>query len=170
MTMQAFVVTYFYLNWFVVILLAYSNRTGDTLWYLHMCLRYILVEFTPSVVLPLPPPPLLTAILIGFILLFPYMDKKYIHRKYPSSSFSSCADTLPVVPTLEKIYFTLLSFIFFKLSIYWNSKEFLLGTSGLYISCFYQSNALPHYLLILYHHAPLTLNSLLYSALYYVQV
>jgi hypothetical protein len=43
-----------------------------------------------------------------------------------------------------------------------NPKGFLLGTSGLYILCFYQINPLPvHYLIILYHHASLIFNSLL---------
>jgi hypothetical protein len=43
---------------------------------------------------------------------------------------------------------------------------FTLVPSGLYISCFNQISPLPP-LSILYHHAPLIFNSLLYSELYY---
>jgi hypothetical protein len=38
----------------VAFFLACSSCTGDTLWYLHISLKYILVVFTPSLILPLP--------------------------------------------------------------------------------------------------------------------
>jgi hypothetical protein len=50
-------------------------------------------------------------------------------------------------------------------SVYIDSpRGFHLGTSGLYILCFW------NYPLVLYHHAPLIFSSSLYSALYYIHI
>jgi hypothetical protein len=76
-----------------------------------MCLQYILVGFIFSIILPLLPS-LLRTISTGFILLFSYMDTKYIHCIYPHSPFpcihSLSTDTHP----WKRLIFFLLPFFF----------------------------------------------------------
>jgi hypothetical protein len=63
----------------------------------------------------------------------------------PSFPFSLCPPPSHWYPPLEKIYLSLLPFIyFFKMKYNIDSpRGFHLGTSGLYISCFNQINLLP---------------------------
>jgi hypothetical protein len=79
-----------------------------------MCLQYILVRFTPSIILPL-----LRIISTGFFLLFSYMNTKYIHHIHPHSPFLTII-LLPLVPTPGKdlFYPPVLLFVFFFLSVY----------------------------------------------------
>jgi hypothetical protein len=62
----------------------------------------------PFTLIPLP---LLRTISTGFILLFSYVNIKYAHHIHPHLPFAY-AHSLPLVPTLEKTYFILPSFIF----------------------------------------------------------
>jgi hypothetical protein len=66
---------------------------GDIMWYLHMCLQYILDLPPPSFSLFLPSPSLRT-ISTDFILLVSYMNTKYIYHVHPHSSFP-CAYPSP---------------------------------------------------------------------------
>jgi hypothetical protein len=78
-----------------------------------MCLQYILDKFTPSIVLSLLPP-LLEQFQQVFILLFSYMDTKYIHHIHPHSSFP-CAHPPPSsTHPWKRPIFSLLPFIFLK--------------------------------------------------------
>jgi hypothetical protein len=71
----------------------------------------------------------------------------------------------------EKIYFSLLLYIFLNWVYIDSSRGGLhLGTSDLYIWCFYQINPSPPLLTHFLSHAPLIFNSLLYSALYYIHI
>jgi hypothetical protein len=82
-----------------------------------MCLKkiyiyiYILVGFIHSLSSPSP----LWTTSKSFILLFSYMDTKHIHHIHPHSPFPCAHPTLTPrrgYPPLEKIYFSLLPFIF----------------------------------------------------------
>jgi hypothetical protein len=91
------------------------------------------------------PFPLLT----DFTLLFSYVNVKHIHHVHPHSFFMSAPCHL--YPPQEKIYFTFLSFFFFKVYID-SPREFHLGTLGLYGLRFNQTSPF-HYFLFLCHHA-----------------
>jgi hypothetical protein len=66
-----------------------------------MYLKHILVGFTPSIVLPLLPFLLLRIISAGFILLFSYMETKYVHCIHPYSPFP-CVHLSPLGTHLQK--------------------------------------------------------------------
>jgi hypothetical protein len=70
-----------------------------------MCLKYILVGFTPSIILLLSPSSLLRTTSTGFILLFSYMDKKQIHHIHLHSPFPYGFTPVPVVLTPKKDLF-----------------------------------------------------------------
>jgi hypothetical protein len=76
---------------------------------------------------------------------------------------------LPLVPTPEKDLFFPLALHFFK-CILIDQGSFAL----VLLACIYyvliKLTSSPHYLLILYHHAPLIFKSLPYSALYYIHI
>jgi hypothetical protein len=100
-------------------LLAYNNCKGDTLWYLHMCLQYILVRFIPSIILPLPLSPFLEQFQqVSFFCFHIWIQNTctiltLIHFLLPIPSHWY---SIP-----EKFYFTLLPFIL--LSICWYFKR-----------------------------------------------
>jgi hypothetical protein len=72
---------------------------------------------------------------------------------------------LPLAPRPGKDLFFIPILHFFKVCID-SSRGFCLQ------ACIYHALIIstPHYLLILYHHAPLIFNNLLYSALYYIHI
>jgi hypothetical protein len=107
-----------------MILLAYKSCT---LWYLYMCLQYILVKFITSIILPLPP----------FWEQFQQVSFFCFHiwiqnRSITSQSFPSflCLPLSQWYPSLEKIYFSLLPFIFCNYMYIDSPRGFCLGTSG----------------------------------------
>jgi hypothetical protein len=65
------------------------------------------LRFAYSIVLPTLSYPLLRTISTGFFHLFSYINKKYIHYIHPHLPFPN-ALSLPLLPTQEKICFTLL--------------------------------------------------------------
>jgi hypothetical protein len=90
---------------FKKILLAYNSCT---LWYLHMCLKYILARFTPSIILL---PTLLRTISTGFVFLIAHMDTKHIHHIHPQSPFP-CAHSPSTGTHSRKDVFSLLPVMF----------------------------------------------------------
>jgi hypothetical protein len=70
-----------------------------------MCLQYILVGFTPSIILPLFPSPLLRTISTGFILLVLYMNIKYIHHIHPQSPFPYSHPFPQVLTPRKKLFY-----------------------------------------------------------------
>jgi hypothetical protein len=111
-----------------------------------MCLQYILVRFTSSFVLSLPPSSLLRTTLTGFILLFSYTDIKYILHLYPQNPLSLYPppprDTQPQRRPILPYYPS-----FFKACI--DSPVGFALVLQACISCLNQINPPPHYLLIL---------------------
>jgi hypothetical protein len=123
------------------------------------------LRFTPSIILPHHLlPPFFRTISAGFILLFSYMNTKYIYHIHTLSHFPYVHSSLMVSTSRKDLFYpTVLHF--FK--IYIDSPGgFCLGTSDLYISCFNQINPPRHNLVFLYHHASITFNS--YSAIHYI--
>jgi hypothetical protein len=82
------------------------------LWYLYKCLQYILIRLTPTS-FSLIPPPLLRTIRTGFIILFSYLNTKYIHHILPLSPFPYAFPS-PVVSTPRTDLFYLPVLHFFK--------------------------------------------------------
>jgi hypothetical protein len=101
-----------------------------------MCLNYILIKFTPSIVLPPHSLPVLRTISTGFIILFPHINAKYIHHILPLLPFPY-AQPLLLIPTPRQDLFYLSAFHFFKVYID-SSWRFCFHISDLYISCFNQ--------------------------------
>jgi hypothetical protein len=90
----------------------------------------------------LSPSPFLRTISTVFILLFSYMNTKYIHHIHPHSPFLH-AHPFPLVPTTGRDLFFLPALHFFITSIL--IYKVCIGTSRLYISCFDQINPFsPH--------------------------
>jgi hypothetical protein len=136
------------------------------MWCLHVCLPYILVRFTSSLILPLPLPP--------FSEQFQQVSFFYFHLWIQSTStiltlspLSLCPHTSDWSPPPEKIYFSLLPFIFLKACVD-STRGIRLGTSALYILCFNQVN--PPLLTHSLSPSPLKFNSFLYNAFCYVHV
>jgi hypothetical protein len=94
--------------YFVLLLLAYNCCT---MWHLHMCLQYILIRFASSIILTQPLCPL-RKISTAVIVLFSYMNTKYIHHILPPSLFPH-AHLHSVVPTplQDLFYFSVLHFL-----------------------------------------------------------
>jgi hypothetical protein len=150
-------------------LLAYNscNREIHCDLYRHTVIftdtQYVLVRFL------LPFSPLLRTISTDFILLFSYKNTKDIHHIHPHSPFPMPSLLSLVPPTLGKelLYPPVLQFL---RSLYIdNPMEFCFAFSDMYISCFNQINS-PHYLLFLYHPAPLLFNNLQCIMLYNINV
>jgi hypothetical protein len=119
---------------FFIILLLYNSCIYTTI-YIYIYI-YIYVGFTPSIIILLEQDPLLIrTISTGFILLFSYMDTKYIHHIHFHSHFT-CAHPLPVTLTPRKdLFFPPAIHFFLKVNID-SPRGFCLATSVLYISCF----------------------------------
>jgi hypothetical protein len=96
-----------------------------------MCLQYSLIRFTPSIVLP---HPFLSIMTTGFIVLFLYMDTKYIHRHICPLHLSLMA--LP--PRKDLSYLAVLQF--FKCILMAQGWVVCLGSSDMFILCFHQTN------------------------------
>jgi hypothetical protein len=118
--------------------------------------------------LPLPLTPLLRTILAGFILLFSYMDTKYIHHIHPYSPFSCVHPPLTGIHPWERSIFPYCPSFFKCILIVQAGFVFVLQ------ACVYgvliKLTPTPRYLLIPYHCAPLIFNSLPYSALHYIHI
>jgi hypothetical protein len=95
------------------------------------------------------------------------MNTIYIHHIHPHSSFPY-ALPLHRYPPPEKTCFTLLPFFFIFFFKHIVQGDFALA----FQTCIYHAltRLTPHYLLFLYHHAPLLFNSLLCITLYYIQI
>jgi hypothetical protein len=119
-----------------------------------MCLQYILVRFPPS-----PPSILLRTMSTGFILLFAYMNTKYIHHIQAYSPFSYATPSHYCLP-LEKTCFTIWSsfskcILMFEGVLPWHFRH-----------VYSHDSIIINPLLFLYHHAPLL--SLAYSVLCHI--
>jgi hypothetical protein len=114
------------------ILLAYNSCTGRTLWYLHMCLQYILVRFTPSIALPI----FRTIWQVSFFYFHIWLQNTstmftFIHPFFMHTPpIGICSQKRPIVPSSPS---------FFKVNVD-SPREFCPVTLGLYTSCFNQIN------------------------------
>jgi hypothetical protein len=134
---------------------------------IFMYVLTIYFRFTSSIILLHPPSPLLKTLSTGFIL-FSCMNTKYIHHIHTHSPFPYI-HLLALAPTPGNDLFYPPVLQFFK-KLYIDSPRECHGTSDLYGLCFNQIDAPLSHLLFLYHHAPLMVNSLQYSALYYIHM
>jgi hypothetical protein len=103
-----------------------------------MCLQYILIRFTPSIVVPFHLP-FLRTISAGFILLFSYINTKYVHHISTHSPFPNAhlaSHWYRLSP--GKGLVSLLPFIF-----YWHFILLYLFLIHMYIQC------LGHFFLLL---------------------
>jgi hypothetical protein len=95
-------------------LFAYNSCTGVHCDIFHTCLQYIVISFTPSIVLPFPP----LGTILSFIVQFPYMNMKYFHHFCPPlpSLFTLAPPTGTYLWT-HRTCFIFLSFFVFKVYI-----------------------------------------------------
>jgi hypothetical protein len=95
------------------------------------------------------------------------MDTKYIHHIHPHSPFLCNHPSHWYTPPQKRLSFpTCTSFFKIKYTLIVQGGFALVLQVCLYHALIKLTSS-PHYLLILYHCAPLILNRLLYSALYY---
>jgi hypothetical protein len=98
---------FLYLLFFNACISIYSVCGRVSLWYLQMCLQCALIRIILSIIL-LHLPPLLRTISTGFVVLFSYMNTKYIHHIHPPPPCPSP----PPLPLVPGPIFTFLSFNF----------------------------------------------------------
>jgi hypothetical protein len=111
--------------------------------------------------------PLPRTISTGFILLFSYMNTKYVHHIHPHSPFPYAPPT-STHPQKRSILPSSPPFL----------KKYIMIVEGGYTlvlqACVYYAliklTPLLHHLLFLYHHAPLIFSSLQYGMLYYIHI
>jgi hypothetical protein len=140
--------------------LTYNSCTGGIHCDLHMSLQYILIRFIPSIILLYSSASFLRTISTGFIVLFSYLNIKYI-----------CYICLPYAllsPTgtcsrKDLFYLSVLHFC----KVYINSTQ---GFALVFQTCTYHAliKPPPHYLLFLYHLTPILFNRLQCIVLYYL--
>jgi hypothetical protein len=128
---------------------------GDTFWYLHMCLHYILDS--PLPLFPSSPiPPILEQFQRFRTSVF--INKYTIHLPYSPLFTLSLCPPLPLVPIPSKDLFYPPVLHFFWMYVD-GPRGFCLGTSGLYILCVNQINppqystaysTVVHYIIFIY--------------------
>jgi hypothetical protein len=110
---------------------------------------------------------LLKTILTGFILLFSYIHTKYIYHIYTHFPFPVLTPII-LVPTPERDLVFPPTLHFFLIKCILIVRGSLALVLQVYIHHAFIKLTPSPCLLILYHHTLLIFNSLLYSALYYV--
>jgi hypothetical protein len=75
-----------WLHFHILFSVAYYCCTESTLWHIQKCLQYVLVRFTPSIILLYLLSSLLRIVSTGLVFLFSYMST-YFHHIHPPSPF-----------------------------------------------------------------------------------
>jgi hypothetical protein len=129
-------------NFFFLLLLADNSSTGqkDKLWHLRMCLEYILIRLTPSIILP-------HSSLSHFLGQFQQVSLFYFQTWIQNTSTIFTLLNPFLMPfhwyaPLERTCFTFFP-VFHFLKLYIDRPRGVhIGISNMYISCFNQINPL----------------------------
>jgi hypothetical protein len=131
-----------------------------------MCLQHILVTCTPSIILPHLSPILLKTISTGLILLFSYMNTKYMHHIHHLPF--PYAHPIPLLLTPRKnLLYTPGMHFYLKCMLIVQGGFVLALQTYIYHALF---KLAPSLLLFLYHYAPLIFNNLRCITLYCIHI